>query len=154
MKTRGQIDHCDYVAGRHWEAAWENAEIGGVRAIDPGREAVDFVADYDVIDDVPVPTLDDRKADLLGIIRGTEAAALARIISPGRERMLSLDLNAVYANPETDRTDADRGLLAKAADIAARKQAIQRHGVGLEIEVEELTEATINGWTPAPFPQV
>jgi hypothetical protein len=27
--------------GRHWQAAYENAEIGGVRAIDPGKEAVD-----------------------------------------------------------------------------------------------------------------
>jgi hypothetical protein len=41
MKSKGQIDDCDYVAGRHWQAAWENAEIGGVRAIDPTREAVD-----------------------------------------------------------------------------------------------------------------
>lgn len=41
MKSKGQIDQCDYIAGRHWQAAWENAEIGGVRAIDPGKEAVD-----------------------------------------------------------------------------------------------------------------
>ena len=41
MKSKNQIDQCDYVAGRHWQAAWENAEIGGVRAIDPGKEAVD-----------------------------------------------------------------------------------------------------------------
>lgn len=41
MNARGQIDGCDYVAGRHWQAAWENAEIGGVRAIDPGKEPVD-----------------------------------------------------------------------------------------------------------------
>jgi hypothetical protein len=41
MKSKGQIDQCDYVAGRHWQAAYENAEIGGVRAIDPGKEAVD-----------------------------------------------------------------------------------------------------------------
>jgi hypothetical protein len=41
MQAKGQIDQCDYVAGRHWQAAWENAEIGGVRAIDPGREMVD-----------------------------------------------------------------------------------------------------------------
>ena len=41
MKSKGQIDQCDYVAGRHWQAAYENAEIGHVRAIDPGKEAVD-----------------------------------------------------------------------------------------------------------------
>jgi hypothetical protein len=41
MQSKGQIDPCDYVAGRHWQAAWENAAIGGVRAIDPTRAAVD-----------------------------------------------------------------------------------------------------------------
>jgi hypothetical protein len=41
MMAKRQIDQCDYVAGRHWQAAWENAEIGGVRAIDPTWEAVD-----------------------------------------------------------------------------------------------------------------
>lgn len=41
MLAKKQIDQCDYVAGRHWQTAWEHAEIGGVRAIDPGKEAVD-----------------------------------------------------------------------------------------------------------------
>jgi hypothetical protein len=41
MKSKNQIDQCDYVAGRHWQAAYENAELGNVRAIDPGKESVD-----------------------------------------------------------------------------------------------------------------
>ena len=41
MKSKNQIDACDYVAGRHWQAAWEHAEIGGIRGIDPSKEAVD-----------------------------------------------------------------------------------------------------------------
>jgi len=41
MRARGFIDTCDYEAGRHWQRAFEDAEIGGVRAIDPTKEAVD-----------------------------------------------------------------------------------------------------------------
>jgi hypothetical protein len=41
MKAKKQIDQCDYVAGRHWQAAYEGSEIGAVRAIDPSKEAVD-----------------------------------------------------------------------------------------------------------------
>lgn len=41
MKAKRQIDHCDYVAGRHWQAAYENSELGAVGAIDPSKEAVD-----------------------------------------------------------------------------------------------------------------
>jgi hypothetical protein len=125
-----------------------------VRRVARDGQADDFVADYEVIDDVAVPTLAERKAVLLGKIRTAEAAAMARIISPGRERLLGLDLNAVYAKPEADRSDADRALLAKTADIAARKQAVQRHGAALEVEVEDLTEVAMDGWTMRPFPDV
>jgi hypothetical protein len=123
-----------------------------VRRMQREGQADDFVADYEIIDDIPMPTLAERKATLVATIRGAEAAALAKIISSARERLQGLDLNAVYAKPEAARTDADRALLARAIDIAARKDMIQRHGIHLEIAVEELTEATLNGWTPAEFP--
>jgi hypothetical protein len=123
-----------------------------VRRVPREGHADDFVADYAIIDDIPVPTLAERKAALAAGIRSAEAAALARLISPARERLMGLDLNAVYAKPEAARTDADRALLAKATDIAVRKDTIYRHGIHLEIAVEELTDATIDGWTPAAFP--
>jgi hypothetical protein len=119
----------------------------------PRQGAVDdFVADYKIVEDIPVPTLAERKAALQGAIRSAEAAALAKVISPARERLMGLDLNAIYAKPEAERSDADRALLSRAADIAARKTVIHRHSATLEIAVEELTDATIDGWAPAPFP--
>ena len=123
-----------------------------VRRVPREGQADDFVADYQIIDDIPVPTLAERKAVLMATIRSAEAVALARIISPARERLQGLDLNAIYAKLDAARTDADRALLAKAVDIAARKEIVLRHGIHLEIAVEELTEATIDGWVPAEFP--
>jgi len=41
MMSRHQLDECDYAAGRHWQAAYENSEIGSVRGMDPLKEAVD-----------------------------------------------------------------------------------------------------------------
>jgi len=41
MKARRQIDECQYAAGRHWEALWERAEIGGIKAMDTTKEPVD-----------------------------------------------------------------------------------------------------------------
>ncbi|SRR5258708_6561572 len=123
-----------------------------VRRVQTEGQADDFVADYEIIDDIPVPTLAERKAALAAAIRSAEAAALAKIISPARERLMGLDLNAVYAKPEAERTDADRALLSSAGAIATRKEVIHRHSAKLEIAVEELTDATIDGWTPAEFP--
>jgi hypothetical protein len=62
MKSKGQIDDCDYVAGRHWQAAWENAEIGGVRAIDPTREAVDGGRMPELLTDTQRRAVQDLKA--------------------------------------------------------------------------------------------
>ena len=41
MKARGQIDEAQYLAGRDWQMYQEHSEIGGVRAIDFTRDAVD-----------------------------------------------------------------------------------------------------------------
>jgi hypothetical protein len=117
----------------------------------PG-EADDFVADYEILEDLPVPTLAERKQALVAAVRAMEAAALAHIISPARERLMGLDVNAVYLKPEAERSDADRALLARLSQLAARKEVIHRHSARLEIAIEELTEATIDGWAPPEFP--
>jgi hypothetical protein len=62
MKAKNQIDQCDYVAGRHWQAAWENSEIGAVRAIDPGKEAVDGGRMPEVLTDQQRRAVQDLKA--------------------------------------------------------------------------------------------
>ncbi len=41
MHNAKQIDQAQYIAGRHWQRAYELAEVGGARAIDPTKEAVD-----------------------------------------------------------------------------------------------------------------
>jgi hypothetical protein len=68
LKARGVIDPCDYVAGRHWQAAWENAEIGGIRALDPSREVVDGGRLPELLTDIQRRAAQDLKAarDALG----------------------------------------------------------------------------------------
>lgn len=41
MFSRSQIDQAQLEAGREWQRHHENSEIGSIRAIDPGKEAVD-----------------------------------------------------------------------------------------------------------------
>jgi hypothetical protein len=41
LHSSGQIDEAQYQAGRHWQRAYELSEVGGARAIDPTKEAVD-----------------------------------------------------------------------------------------------------------------
>lgn len=41
MRSRQQIDDAHFAAGRLWQRYFEQSEIGSIRAIDPGKEAVD-----------------------------------------------------------------------------------------------------------------
>jgi len=41
MLARGLIDQARYLAGRRWQELHERSTIGAIRAIDPGKEAVD-----------------------------------------------------------------------------------------------------------------
>lgn len=41
MRARKQIDEAQFIVGRLWQTHHENSEIGGVKAIDPTKEAVD-----------------------------------------------------------------------------------------------------------------
>lgn len=59
MRARGFIDDCHYEAGRHWQRAWENAEIGGVCGIDPTKEAVDGGRMRDVLTDRQIQAVKD-----------------------------------------------------------------------------------------------
>lgn len=55
LHAAGQIDQVQYVAGRHWQKAYEMAEIGGARGIDTTREYVDG-------GQIPQPTISDAQA--------------------------------------------------------------------------------------------
>lgn len=100
MKAKNQIDQCDYVAGRHWQAAWENAEIGSVRAIDPSKEAVDGGRIPEVFTDQQRRAVVDLKAarvalgreghqlvqDVLGSGMSISQAAIARGLGSEADR--------------------------------------------------------------------
>ena len=49
MHNAKQIDEAQYEAGRHWQRNYELLEIGGARAIDPTKEAVDCGTPVDVL---------------------------------------------------------------------------------------------------------
>ena len=55
MHARNQINNVQYLAGRHWQKAYELAEIGGARAIDYSETKVDGGK-------IPEPTISDAQA--------------------------------------------------------------------------------------------
>lgn len=99
MNARHQIDACDYVAGRHWQAAWENAEIGGVRAIDPSKEFVDGGRMPEVLSDRQrraVVDLKNARAEL-----GADGDKLIRdVLGAGMPIIQAAALRGLHSEPE------------------------------------------------------
>lgn len=70
MQDRGQIDPAQYAAGRCWQRAYELAEVGGARAIDPTREAVDG-------GQIAAATISDAQAEAFRVLaRGGRAVGM------------------------------------------------------------------------------
>jgi hypothetical protein len=61
MHARQQIDDAQLAAGRKWQRLFEQAQIGQIRAIDPGKEAVDGGRTPEPITDRQIATM--RKLD-------------------------------------------------------------------------------------------
>jgi hypothetical protein len=115
----------------------------------------DFVADYVVIDDVPLSpakTDAERRQDLVSVVRLAERAASDAIITPGKLRLLTLDVSRAVAKPEAERSSADKAALADLTAVQARLDAVQYHAATLEAQIDDLAVAEYENWKPAPFP--
>jgi hypothetical protein len=122
-----------------------------IRRVQTENQPDDFVADVKIIEDVVAPNLAERKLVLLSKIRADETKALVAIIAPARERMLMLDIGVIGNTKLEDMTEDQKALIEKRMDIVAKKTVVARYFLNLEIEIEDLTETTIDAWSFRPF---
>lgn len=113
------------------------------------------IAPYEIVDDTPPPpappTLADRKRALLLELHTTAQAAIDKVLSPARARLLALDYNAAISVPKSKRNARQKAAVAKFETYNAGAGVIQ-HAVALAaVTIEDLTETTINDWTVPTF---
>lgn len=100
MRAARQVDQAQYTAGRHWQAAYELSEIGGARAIDPTKEAVDGGAGFrDPISDKVSRAYQDlaRGARALGM----EGEVIIRdVLGSGMTIVLAATKRGLFTEPE------------------------------------------------------
>ena len=78
MRTRGHIQEWQLLAGRRWQQLVDQAQIGGIKALDPGKDAVDGGRLPDPLTDHQAFALRELKA--VDERLGPERAALIRDI--------------------------------------------------------------------------
>jgi hypothetical protein len=101
LRARNQIDEAQFLAGRHWQRLCEEAEIGGIRAVDTTREPVDGGRQRDLL-------TDRQRQAAEGLIRaahalGREGDALVRDVLG---RRLFIEQAAVLRGATTQRGTA------------------------------------------------
>jgi hypothetical protein len=121
-----------------------------IRRVPRGDAADDYAIDYEIVDDRP--SLRARKDALIHDVTQQEHALLMASMPSGKRRLDGLKAGDVLRKPEAERSDAERIFLADRDARQAWEDAIQRHAAQLMSDIEDLTEATIGAWKPAPFP--
>lgn len=110
------------------------------------------IVDYEIIDDRP--SLRVRKDALIHQISEQERALMTASMAPGKRRLAGLRAHEIRQKPEAERSGADKQFLAEAQARLQREAAIGRHAAEQMAAIEDLTEATIDAWQPAPFPGI
>lgn len=105
------------------------------------------IAPYEIV----LPTLDQRKADLITALNQTAQAALNAILSPARQQLLALDIGPALAVEEAVRTPSQKATVDLQASFAIAATTINRAVVEARVEIEDLTAVTIDAWKLPSF---
>ncbi len=110
------------------------------------------IVDYEIVDDRP--SLRARKDALIHQISEQERALMIASMAPGKRRLAGLRAHEIHQKPEVERSGADKQFLVETQARLQREAAIGRHAAEQMAAIEDLTEATIDAWQPAPFPGI
>lgn len=91
MFSRGEIDQAQFDAGRMYEKFAEQAEIGNVQAVDPGKEAVDGGGAYEGITDRQIDAV--RRLSEVARVLGVRGESLVRFVLISRRPFSALGLD-------------------------------------------------------------
>lgn len=121
--------------------------------IEAGRPD-DFVPAYRIIDDTPPPpTLEERKAALVHEALVMMHKALNDITPPLKAGLWSYQLADISKTDERQRTAEQNAFMMDHEVRQQKTEAAHRHLTQLHSDIDDLTETTIDRWTPAPFPK-
>lgn len=90
LHDRKHIDESEYRAGRHWQNAYETAELSGAKAIDTTRENVDG-------GQIARSVVSDAQAKALEVLKIGSASIIKRLGKTGEEVLRSVLVNGLTA---------------------------------------------------------
>lgn len=122
-----------------------------VKRIEKKGKPDDYAADYTIVDDTPVVPLADKKLKCHAALIAAENVAKYKIVPERRVRLVTLQYNAAMAKLEDERTDADREAISVWVDAFKKWNEITLISATAEAALEELTDDTVDTWSPPQF---
>jgi hypothetical protein len=133
---------------------WVEAAVKRVPGSIEAQTPDEFVPDYEIVDDTPPPPSLDQRKMMLAVNAQREAqSAIEKLRPPLKARLLSIEFGRAMAIEEAKRTPADKATIAAYLDGNVRIEAITYHLAKIEAQIHDLTDATIDDFTPAAFPR-
>lgn len=127
-------------------------ESGPVEGRGPDRFEI---APYKIVDDTPrdpePPTLAQRKQALLIELHNAGQAAIDKMVSPARARLLGMQYADTQKKAKSKRTVAEKATVKKFSTYVTRAGEINRVITLAAVAIEDLTEKNIHDWKPPSF---
>lgn len=114
----------------------------------------DFLPDYRVIDDMPAPTLEEKRAALAHKVSQDAAAVLEKAMPRLKTRLFTLQAQEALTKKPEDHTPADKALIAEHEARQKKHTAVLWHVAQLESEIADLDADQVDVWKGAPFPEI
>jgi O-phosphoseryl-tRNA(Cys) synthetase len=116
---------------------------------------VNYVADYEIVDDLPKPdeaqVFRDKQHSLRIKVTSAEAEARHAVLPSGKHRVMAHRACDIHAIEEKDRTADDLAFLAQYGKTMDRLNAIDRRAAKALAEIEDLTARNIDSWSVPDF---
>lgn len=118
------------------------------------REGNDYNVEFEVVDDAPQKSLDEKKRDLANSVMA-EATRLQDRVIPGRKRaLIGLKIVEYDAIKKKNRTKDQQAFLDQQEIKQKMIQDIHVHAVTMVDIIEDLTEGNIDSWKPSAFLEI
>lgn len=113
-----------------------------------------FVPAYRIVDDTPPPpTLEERKEAMAAQLAAQAKSVIDGIVPPLKRRLWDFQYSEAATTTAALRTPDQKAFIVNHDARNERVYAVNRHLAQLHSDVHDLTETTIDRWTPAPFPK-
>lgn len=114
----------------------------------------DFILDYEIVNDIYVPTLGEKKQKLRSILIQDQNNRINAIIPPGKRRLYEIKAGQILSVNFFFRTSQQRKLLKEIKSKMDVINSIIRHSAIIESMIEDLTDDDIDNWTFPDWPKI